>query len=100
MPRLHVLLAASLFLACSSQSPAAPAEPPAEKSADAPPADAPPEEGFADPNAKPGEDPPEDCEFRVKGECYKDKDAACKAAGCEPDKCVVLESFPAQIECG
>jgi hypothetical protein len=42
---------------------------------------------------------PEDCEIRVGDRCFSDQAAACEAAGCEPGQCVVLESYPGQIEC-
>lgn len=84
MRRIHILFAASLLLACNKN--AASTSPPAE-------------EHVADPNAGPPEPPSEDCAYQVKGTCYKEQDEACKAAGCEPDKCIALESFPAQIQC-
>lgn len=42
---------------------------------------------------------PEDCPFRVADLCYSTSEAACRAAGCEPDACAILESYPAQIRC-
>ncbi|MCA9686654.1 MAG: hypothetical protein KC457_31100 [Myxococcales bacterium] len=87
MQRLAAILVLPLLFACSSQNSNTPAE-------------APPEEKVADPNAEPPGEPPENCDFEVDGTCYMDQDAACKAAGCEPDKCMVMESYPAQIKCG
>ncbi|MCA9637319.1 MAG: hypothetical protein KC420_14935 [Myxococcales bacterium] len=76
MRRLPALLVVSLLLACGAQSGAASAEPPGDDAA-----------------------PPSDCDYEVKGTCYKDQAAACEAAGCTPDNCAVLESYPMQIEC-
>jgi hypothetical protein len=46
----------------------------------------------------PGGETPSDCNFRVEGKCYADQASACTAAGC-PSDCLVLESYPAQIQC-
>lgn len=43
-------------------------------------------------------DPPENCPFLVNCQCYGDAEAACAAAGCT-DRCVILESYPAQVSC-
>jgi hypothetical protein len=39
------------------------------------------------------------CDFVVGDACFDSADSACACAGCEPDQCVVLESYPAQIRC-
>ena len=38
------------------------------------------------------------CEVRVGDCCYAEQRAACAAAGC-PDSCLLLESYPAQVQC-
>jgi hypothetical protein len=93
MHRLMPLVTACLLVACSK-----PADTPADPPEETPGV----EEGRPDPDAKPDDNaaPPENCDFEVKDKCYTDQAEACAAAGCEPDKCVVLESYPAQIECG
>lgn len=40
----------------------------------------------------------EGCNFRVGECCFGEQTLACREAGC-PDSCVVLESYPAQIQC-
>ncbi|MEZ4381909.1 MAG: hypothetical protein R3A79_11230 [Nannocystaceae bacterium] len=92
MHRLFPLLTACLLVACGGKP----------DSQSAPPEEMPAEEGRADPNAQVDDDaaPPENCDFTVKDKCYTDQAEACAAAGCEPDKCMVLESYPAQIQCG
>ncbi len=42
---------------------------------------------------------PEDCEIRVDGECYSSEAEACDAAGCPPERCLILESYPGQVDC-
>jgi len=42
---------------------------------------------------------PENCEIRVDGQCYLSQEAACAAAGC-PDDCIILQTYPGQVECG
>lgn len=39
------------------------------------------------------------CDFAVKGLCFTSSEAACACAGCAEDKCMILESYPAQIRC-
>jgi hypothetical protein len=39
------------------------------------------------------------CTHVVAGKCFSDGAAACKAAGCEGDKCLQAESFPVQVSC-
>lgn len=41
----------------------------------------------------------EGCEIRVGACCYSEQRHACAAAGCPPDHCIVLESYPGQIAC-
>jgi putative intracellular protease/amidase len=41
---------------------------------------------------------PDNCEIRVDGQCYMTQEAACAAAGC-PDHCLILETYPGQVEC-
>lgn len=63
-------------------------------------ASAPPPEVPPDPGRPAGSEPvPENCPYRVSDACYDTSDAACAAAGCEPDRCRILESYPAQIRC-
>ena len=94
MHRVTALLLVSLVFACSDKQTEQPASPPT----DGPPA----EEHHADPNASADETPAlrENCDFVVGEDCFTEQDAACKAAGCTPESCVVLESYPAQIRCG
>lgn len=42
---------------------------------------------------------PENCEIRVDGVCFMETAPACKAANCPMDRCMVLESYPGQIQC-
>jgi hypothetical protein len=39
------------------------------------------------------------CNFVVNGACFAASEAACACAGCAEDKCMILESYPAQIRC-
>ncbi|HLV19222.1 MAG TPA: hypothetical protein VKZ49_00010 [Polyangiaceae bacterium] len=39
------------------------------------------------------------CDYRVDGRCYTDRDEACRAAGCDLNRCMILESYPMQIRC-
>ena len=39
------------------------------------------------------------CEVLHEGCCYRDSSDACRAAGCG-DECVILESYPGQVQCG
>jgi hypothetical protein len=41
----------------------------------------------------------ERCDFVVKDVCFPSSEAACACAGCAADKCMILESYPAQIRC-
>lgn len=41
-----------------------------------------------------------DCSYEHAGCCYDSAATACAAAGCDADRCNVLESYPAQIVCG
>jgi hypothetical protein len=76
------------------------ADPPAAASATTPPAETPvasPADDEADAGA--GEETPKDCNFRVKGFCFKTDEEACAAAGCDSAKCLILESHPARVKC-
>lgn len=42
---------------------------------------------------------PVNCEIMVDGLCYMATDAACAAANCPAEQCLVLESYPGQISC-
>ncbi|MBW2461141.1 MAG: hypothetical protein JRH11_05810 [Deltaproteobacteria bacterium] len=42
---------------------------------------------------------PEDCEVRYDGQCYMTSAAACAAASCPIERCLILESYPGQVEC-
>jgi hypothetical protein len=39
------------------------------------------------------------CGFLVDGLCFESSAAACSCAGCAQDRCLILESAPAQIRC-
>jgi hypothetical protein len=39
------------------------------------------------------------CDFVVDGSCFDSSAAACACAGCAADRCLILESSPAQIRC-
>ena len=92
MRRLMPIFTACLLVACGGKQADTPSETPDELPA---------EEGRPDPNAKVDDNaaPPENCDFMVNDKCYTDQAEACTAAGCEPDKCMVMESYPAQISC-
>lgn len=109
-----LLLAASLGSAgCGSAKPAAP-EAPSTTSAETPPAasaaasenKSAPDTPVSSPETPSDADPadadqvvPKDCNFRVKGFCFKTDEEACAAAGCEPARCTILESHPARVKC-
>jgi hypothetical protein len=42
---------------------------------------------------------PQGCAYELEGCCYVDAETACKVAACPPERCQVLESYPAQIAC-
>jgi hypothetical protein len=42
---------------------------------------------------------PEDCEVRVDGQCYATETEACAAANCPAERCIILESYPGQVDC-
>lgn len=42
---------------------------------------------------------PDDCEIRVGEQCYATQAEACAAASCPEDRCLILETYPGQIEC-
>ncbi len=46
-----------------------------------------------------GRDRAEDCPFVVGNCCYETQEEGCLAAGCDPQSCVVAESYPAQPMC-
>lgn len=48
---------------------------------------------------RPWDGKPQDCAYEHDGCCYDAAEAACAAAGCEGPKCIVLESYPAQVRC-
>jgi hypothetical protein len=39
------------------------------------------------------------CDFVVGEACFDSAESACAHAGCEPEQCVVRESYPAQVGC-
>jgi hypothetical protein len=39
------------------------------------------------------------CDLVVNGQCFVDTELACACAGCALDRCIVLESYPAQVAC-
>ena len=41
----------------------------------------------------------EDCEVLHEGLCYRSETDACNAAGCPAKLCMILESYPGQVEC-
>lgn len=44
-------------------------------------------------------EPPEGCEIVVGECCYREQADACAAAGCAEGACLLLESYPAQVQC-
>jgi hypothetical protein len=42
---------------------------------------------------------PQDCAYEHGKCCYPAAEQACAAAGCAAGKCVVMESYPAQVRC-
>lgn len=48
---------------------------------------------------KPWDGKPQECPYEHDGCCYEAAEAACAAAGCEGPKCIVMESYPAQVRC-
>lgn len=42
---------------------------------------------------------PDNCEVRVDGVCYPTDAEGCEAAGCPADRCIILESYPGQVQC-
>jgi hypothetical protein len=100
MRALAVLIVSAALVHCAETPPPAPptliADPAEEPNPDLPPSLPPAVRGSGEPVT--GE-PPKDCPFRVKEQCYADRDSACQAAGCALDKCRVMESYPAQIAC-
>jgi hypothetical protein len=51
-------------------------------------------EGFAPPGGA-----GQKCDFVARGLCFGTSTVACECAGCAADKCMILESYPAQIRC-
>jgi hypothetical protein len=49
-----------------------------------------------DPSTSSGDSP---CNFVAGGECFVAGADACACAGCAEDRCVILESYPAQARC-
>lgn len=39
------------------------------------------------------------CNATYAGQCFETSEAACACAGCAPARCLVMESFPAQVAC-
>jgi hypothetical protein len=82
----------------AANAPAEPAPHAAASSASAP--ETPVSTPTADePDAGEVDETPKDCNFRVKGFCFKTDEEACAAAGCDVDRCLILESHPAQVKC-
>ena len=48
---------------------------------------------------RPWDGKPQGCAYEHDGCCYDAAEAACAAAGCEGPKCIVMESYPAQVRC-
>jgi hypothetical protein len=42
---------------------------------------------------------PDACDYVHEGCCYPDPRSLCAAAGCEAERCRILESHPAQARC-
>ncbi len=42
---------------------------------------------------------PEDCEVRYEGQCYMTSAAACAAASCPTERCLILRTDPGQVDC-
>lgn len=43
--------------------------------------------------------PPANCEARVGDTCYATNAEACAAIDCPTDRCLILDSYPAQVQC-
>ncbi len=41
----------------------------------------------------------ENCEVRYEDVCYPSGTEACAAANCPAERCIILESYPGQVEC-
>jgi hypothetical protein len=55
--------------------------------------------GGSDGNPGCDPEPGGSCDFVVGETCFDSAESACAHAGCEPDQCVVRESYPAQVGC-
>ncbi|HEY6559954.1 MAG TPA: hypothetical protein VI072_21870 [Polyangiaceae bacterium] len=79
----------------------APVEPDPPDAASAAPAPETPVSSPAadEPDAGDVDETPKDCNFRVKGFCFKTDEDACAAAGCDVARCMILESHPAKVKC-
>jgi len=42
---------------------------------------------------------PDGCEVRFEGQCYASATEACAAAECPAPRCLILESYPGQVQC-
>lgn len=84
--------------------PGQPSEPPVPVEPDRPEPSEPSEPIPAEPqpcapDGRPWDGKPEDCSYEHGGCCFDSAQSACEAADCPVDRCVVLESYPAQISC-
>jgi hypothetical protein len=105
MERARIVWAASLALvlvACGGNGSAEPSEMETPTSPQAVGTEAPgatvPERECSE-GGVPDDGDAEACDFRVEGCCYPDATHACRAAGCAPGACTVMESYPAQVAC-
>jgi hypothetical protein len=83
-------------------APPGPAAPPRERPEPLPPVTSEVPEPTPGPCAEGGrlwDGKPVDCSYEHGGCCYGSAPAACAAAGCPAERCLVLESYPAQISC-
>jgi hypothetical protein len=48
---------------------------------------------------RPWDGKPKDCAYEHGKCCYTEAEQACAAAGCTAGKCIVMETYPAQVRC-
>ena len=92
MPKRAIVIVTLLLAACGGGDPPAGDEDGASAGSESP-------AGEGRPIVQGEDGVPVDCPYRVADLCYDTPEAACAAAGCAPDGCQILESYPAQIRC-
>ncbi|MEM7153832.1 MAG: hypothetical protein AAF799_13370 [Myxococcota bacterium] len=80
-------------------TPTTPTESPTATPAEPEPAEEPAAGGTCGEGGQPWDGKAQGCSYEHDGCCYASAGAACAAAGCGEGKCIVLESYPAQIAC-